>query len=309
MLIRKSYIDRGLIIQSYNKYNLYNLFSNAYQPSLQNQNNLRKTAFQLQWSAKRQLVPYYASMSKMRVLRKTITRTLPIQQRLYADRRNNMQLTLINAGDQAKNKTRQVILPYPPTTMLTFAFMERQLQTILFRACFVTSVNEARHLIRTGMVSVNGRVVKYPSYICEDGDIAQVLRPEKLQLLNGQFKGLDMEDDAAADAEQNADSDESTSEQEAIGDQEGGEETGSKKYQKYLQSVPKSTQDHGLHAPPMMAPWVFVPNYLEVNYKNLSVCFLRSPMLWPGRCEIPSPYDDTVHQKTYEYFVSNKRPF
>lgn len=71
--------------------------------------------------------------------------------------------------------------------MLTFAYMERHLQTMLFRACLVTSVNEARHQILTGNVQVNGRRVRLPTFVCDDGDIAQIVDASKLQLLNGKF--------------------------------------------------------------------------------------------------------------------------
>lgn len=81
-----------------------------------------------------------------------------------------------------------------------------------------------------------------------------------------------------------------------------------KEYKKAPRQV-SSTEDYGLHAPPFMAPWMFVPSYLEVNYRILAVCLLREPMLWPGRCEVPSPYPAEVHQRTYELFMSGKRPF
>jgi hypothetical protein len=66
-------------------------------------------------------------------------------------------------------------------------------------------------------------------------------------------------------------------------------------------------RDYGFHPYPYMAPWMFIPEYLEVNLNNLTICFLRSPMVKPGRCEVPSPYDELVHQRAFDFYSKYRR--
>jgi hypothetical protein len=46
---------------------------------------------------------------------------------------------------------------------------------------------------------------------------------------------------------------------------------------------------------PYMQPFLFIPEYLEVNFNNCSVVFLRDPISRPGRSEIPSPFPPEIH--------------
>ncbi|CDS12132.1 hypothetical protein LRAMOSA04327 [Lichtheimia ramosa] len=55
---------------------------------------------------------------------------------------------------------------------------------------------------------------------------------------------------------------------------------------------------------PFSQPFLFVPEYLEVNYKTCQTVFLRSPISRPGRSEIPSPYPPELHSLAYEYYAS-----
>ncbi|ORX53220.1 alpha-L RNA-binding motif-containing protein [Hesseltinella vesiculosa] len=57
---------------------------------------------------------------------------------------------------------------------------------------------------------------------------------------------------------------------------------------------------------PYSQPFLFVPEYLEVNYNTCEAVFLRSPVSRPGRSEIPSPYPPAIHSLAYEYYARNK---
>ncbi|KAI9302084.1 hypothetical protein BJ944DRAFT_167923 [Cunninghamella echinulata] len=57
---------------------------------------------------------------------------------------------------------------------------------------------------------------------------------------------------------------------------------------------------------PYAQPFLFVPEYLEVNYNTCQTVFLRSPISRPGRSEIPSPYPPELHSLAYEYYARNK---
>ncbi|ORX83010.1 alpha-L RNA-binding motif-containing protein [Basidiobolus meristosporus CBS 931.73] len=54
---------------------------------------------------------------------------------------------------------------------------------------------------------------------------------------------------------------------------------------------------------PYQQPWMFLPDYLEVNYNTCSTIFLRSPISKPGKVEVPSPFPPEVHALAYEFYV------
>jgi hypothetical protein len=67
-------------------------------------------------------------------------------------------------------------------------------------------------------------------------------------------------------------------------------------------TIPEDTPNRPFKPHPYMAPWLFVPEYLEVNYSTCSTIFLRSPAPRPGKTEIPSPHPPSLHQLTYEWY-------
>ncbi|KAJ1960954.1 hypothetical protein IWQ62_004037 [Dispira parvispora] len=62
-------------------------------------------------------------------------------------------------------------------------------------------------------------------------------------------------------------------------------------------------------ARPFMQPWMFIPDYLEVNYNTCSTVFLREPITRPNRTEIPSPFPPQVHSLAYEFYVNKSRSY
>ena len=58
---------------------------------------------------------------------------------------------------------------------------------------------------------------------------------------------------------------------------------------------------------PFSQPFLFVPDYLEVNYNTCSACFLRSPISRPGKTEIPSPFPPQMHALAYEFYARNRK--
>ena len=58
---------------------------------------------------------------------------------------------------------------------------------------------------------------------------------------------------------------------------------------------------------PYMAPWMFIPTYLEVSFATCSSVFLRSPLVQPSLMEIPSPYPPNWHQLVYEWYAQKKK--
>ncbi|KAI8622653.1 hypothetical protein BC830DRAFT_1249602 [Chytriomyces sp. MP71] len=56
------------------------------------------------------------------------------------------------------------------------------------------------------------------------------------------------------------------------------------------------------HPQPYMAPWMFIPAYLEVCYNTCSTIFLRTPLPQPSEVEIPSPHAPDMHSLAYEWY-------
>jgi ribosomal protein S4 len=53
-------------------------------------------------------------------------------------------------------------------------FMEKRLESVLYRSFFTQSIKNARQLILHGHVFVNNRIVKHGSYILKENDIIEV---------------------------------------------------------------------------------------------------------------------------------------
>ena len=289
MVVKKPFVWRGLVDLSWDKFNLFNLHKYSRAGP---ERELNKTAFQLRWRAKQLTVPYHAAQITQKSFRRLRPKILP---------RTPSQI-----GKQT------LALPQPPTTMLTFAFMERRLDTTIFRACFVRSIWEAHRLCRNGSVTVNGKQVTNVGYLLEDGDIVQ-LDADRTPLLNAELRKADdtiSERELASTNEDEAMEDASTTDQQEDTQAEGAlasDGTTTAESNSPSRRRGYASREWGFHPVAYMAPWMFVPEYLEVNYNNLSICFLRSPTIKPGRCEIPSPYDELVHQRSFDYYSRYRR--
>ncbi|KAJ2849838.1 hypothetical protein IWW36_002351 [Coemansia brasiliensis] len=58
---------------------------------------------------------------------------------------------------------------------------------------------------------------------------------------------------------------------------------------------------------PYQQPWMFLPEYLEVNYNTCSTVFLRDPITKPNITELPSPYPPNFHALAYKYYIRRGR--
>lgn len=73
-----------------------------------------------------------------------------------------------------ENGTNQATDMRTPYMQMTYAPMERRLDTAIFRAMFASSTRQARQFVIHGNVTVNGQKMKYPSYMLNPGDMFQV---------------------------------------------------------------------------------------------------------------------------------------
>ena len=75
---------------------------------------------------------------------------------------------------------------YPRTPYLSnvYAQMERRLDTAIFRALFASSTRQARQFVVHGDVKVNGKMMIYPGYQLNPGDMFQV-EPDRVMFATG----------------------------------------------------------------------------------------------------------------------------
>ena len=71
---------------------------------------------------------------------------------------------------QFRNVYRKAIKKKGNTSENLVEFLERRLDTVIYRAKFATTVFSARQLINHGHITVNGKKVNIPSYILSKGD-------------------------------------------------------------------------------------------------------------------------------------------
>ncbi|KAF9336151.1 mitochondrial 37S ribosomal protein nam9 [Podila minutissima] len=162
--------------------------------------------------------------------------------------------------------------PHPPVFALTYAEMERRLDFIVFRSNFAPSIYAARQLVGHGKVTVNGKPMPFPSHRVTDGDIVTV---EPTSILTLKKTSKSAEESAEASSEEGATSGHAAP----------------------MEFVPQ----------PFSQPFLFVPDYLEVNYNTCSTVFLRSPISRPGKTEIPSPFPPQMHALAYEFYARNRK--
>ncbi|KAG5927714.1 hypothetical protein E4U42_001919 [Claviceps africana] len=207
--MRKPYrfysLSRPKLRQSWNKYNLYNLYRNAgREPQIRG----TPTFFQQKWAAKSKTRAYHGEhipekkwvrLFSRRLLsavdlppaylaahdgseqaagRGSGLTTLAVSAENYSQvpkfnmqersRRRPSPFGDVNKllSDQFKNMT--------PYMQMTFAPLERRLDTAVFRALFASSVRQARQFVIHGAVKVNGKKMVHPSYQLNPGDMFQV---------------------------------------------------------------------------------------------------------------------------------------
>lgn len=143
------------------KYNLYNL-------SQQKRTVLRATYYQQKWFAKRETRAYHGEQIREkkweRMFTSRIKSVIPMNHRYMAHYDGSEQAAGRGSGLQTgealdakglrlrKNK----VIPYMG---MTYAPVERRLDTAVFRALFASSARQARQFVLHGGVKVNGKKV------------------------------------------------------------------------------------------------------------------------------------------------------
>ncbi|KAM6482374.1 putative 30S ribosomal subunit S4 [Trichoderma sp. SZMC 28011] len=206
--MRKPYrfysLARPKLRQSWNKYNLYNLYR---QTGREPQIRGTPTFFQQKWAAKAKTRSYHGEhipeKKWVRLFSRRLLSAVDMPPEYLAAHDGSEQAAGRGSGLTTSNVTAETFSKVPalstqersrrrplfgdvnkllsdqfnnmtPYMQMTFAPLERRLDTAVFRALFASSVRQARQFVIHGAVTVNGKKMVHPSYQLNPGDMFQV---------------------------------------------------------------------------------------------------------------------------------------
>ncbi|KAI1757284.1 alpha-L RNA-binding motif-containing protein [Xylaria castorea] len=171
-------LKRPKLRQSWNKYNLYNI-AKMKDMKLASFDNI--TFFQQKWRAKGMLRTYHGEHIVERKWERMFSRRLlsvaDMDTKVMAQSDGSELAAGRGSGKDQMPKWGSHRIEPPimtPYMQMTFAPMERRLDIAVFRAMFASSARQARQFCVHGAVKVNGKVVPYPAYRLNPGDMFQV---------------------------------------------------------------------------------------------------------------------------------------
>ncbi|KAI1335577.1 alpha-L RNA-binding motif-containing protein [Xylariaceae sp. FL0016] len=184
-------LKRPKLRQTWNKFNLYNMVRARYPKIGQTD---RETFFQQKWRAKGLLRTYHGEHIVERKWTRMFSRRLlgvTNMDTRYMARHDGAELAEGRGSGKdtkpnwnAEHVPKRTLTPY---MQMTFAPMERRLDIAVFRAMFASSARQARQFCVHGAVKVNGKMVPYPAYRLNPGDMFQV-DPERVMYATGRTK-------------------------------------------------------------------------------------------------------------------------
>lgn len=148
--------DSQKVRQSWSKYNLYNL-SRITTPPYKT-----RTLFQQKWTAKSLLRAYHSEQVSEGVWERMFTRRLKSVVSMdpaYLARNDGSR----ESAGRGSGLMRSDRVRHPksiPYMQMTFAPLERRLDTAIFRSLFASSARQARQYVVHGAVKVNGKKVR-----------------------------------------------------------------------------------------------------------------------------------------------------
>ncbi|KAI0974519.1 hypothetical protein F4678DRAFT_423003 [Xylaria arbuscula] len=181
-------LKRPKLRQSWNKYNLFNLVRTR-DPKIGTDDH--STFFQQKWRAKGMLRTYHGEHIVERKWERMFDRRLLSVTQMdtnYMARHDGSEIAAgRGSGSDQPPRWDAARVAQPAATpymQMTFAPMERRLDIAVFRAMFASSARQARQFCVHGAVKVNGKVVPYPAYRLNPGDMFQV-DPERVLYATG----------------------------------------------------------------------------------------------------------------------------
>ncbi|BFZ57309.1 hypothetical protein PYCC9005_004360 [Savitreella phatthalungensis] len=309
---------RGLIRQSWNKYNLYNL-ANKKLPQVNN-----KTMYQQKWTAKRETRAYHGGHLRERQFKALWSQKLagvsPVTsatgvgsgaggasggRRSAYSLPNRSHAANGNLGANANDNQNLST----PLASQTYASVERRLDSVVFRALFASSAMQARQLCVHGKVYLNGHRCKVPSTLLNPGDLVEVEPAAVMQSVSAPVRMNVVEpaaaEEGAADAE--AASARAAEDDGAAQAQEAAEAVGEGSKTAARRLAWEKIGQESFRPKPYASAFAFVPQYLEVSFETCACVYLRHPVARPGQTEVPSPFPTPMHALAYSFYQRNGR--
>ncbi|RCI10538.1 hypothetical protein L249_4287 [Ophiocordyceps polyrhachis-furcata BCC 54312] len=197
------HLNKPKLRQTWNKHNIYNLYRSVGREPLVNRN---ATFFQQKWAAKSKTRGYHGDHIQEKKWKRLFSRRLrsvvdmpPKYLAAYdgseqaTGRGSGLTTTKVTAESYSNspkydsseppvsgrkgdvNKLLAVQFPkMTPYMQMTYAPLERRLETAIYRALFASSIREARQFCIHGAVKVNGLKMVYPAYELNPGDMFEV---------------------------------------------------------------------------------------------------------------------------------------
>ncbi|KAL7272560.1 hypothetical protein RUND412_004613 [Rhizina undulata] len=326
-------LKRVRVRQSWNKYNLYNLTRQ------QRPNTRSRTFFQQKFAAKQETRKYHGEHMTKRawqsIFRHSLKAVMPMSSQALARFDGSEQALGRGSGLEGGRNSKFASIPFMHQM---FAPMERRLDIAVFRAMFASSARQARQFVVHGFVKVNGKKMKYPSYMLNPGDIFSV-DPERVLFATGAPKNKPKVSKKSA-AKTEGESSEASEKAEVEAKEEPAQaeakplriqikckeesaeeaETGDAE----VESKPSMNKPSGTEEDPTnpldlskpyatpwrprdyMSPFAFIPRYLEVNHNICHAVYLRHPMARPGSSEVPTPFTHETLQLAYNWFLRRR---
>ncbi|KAI4288332.1 MAG: hypothetical protein L6R35_002410 [Caloplaca aegaea] len=183
MRIRRAHgLKRPKLRQSWNKFNLYNL------SRVEPDNRRNRTFFQQKWTAKAVSRAYHGETVKekhwQRMFRRRLRAVVPMDPEQLARSDGYEHAEGRGSGLEPHPTKKPKPFPKTPYMNMTYAPLERRLDTAIFRAMFASSTRQARQFVVHGDVKVNGKKMIYPGYQLNPGDMFQV-EPERVLFATG----------------------------------------------------------------------------------------------------------------------------
>ncbi|GMG41373.1 unnamed protein product [Ambrosiozyma monospora] len=155
---------RGRIRTSYNKHNFFNFYKKS-KPNFRNM-----TLYQQKFASKQETRAYHGEHITEGRWQTIFEPKLKGVAQLDASLKGSVQHT--------------------PMVLQTFAGLEKRLDFALFRAMFASSVRQARRLILSKHVTVNGVPIVHPGYTLKPGDMFSVTPEKVLEALGAKKPSL-----------------------------------------------------------------------------------------------------------------------
>lgn len=184
-------LNRPKLRQSWNKYNLYNIWRQR-EPYIGRGDLTSETFFQQKWRARGLLRAYHGEHIRERDWIRMFSRRLLSVANMspkYMAKNDGSELAAGRGSGEDMNGEMWDAPEVKPARItpymnMAFAPMERRLDIAVFRAMFASSARQARQFCLHGAVKVNGKVMRHAMYKLNPGDMFQV-DPDRVMYATG----------------------------------------------------------------------------------------------------------------------------